>query len=406
MTPPILGATASLPLPLAGVTVLDFGQIFQGSYASVLMAKAGANIIKIEPPHGEPLRQRTPPGRKSTVSFAMLNANKRGITLNLKSPRGRELLFEMARRADVLLENFAPGAMDTLGAGWSVLHEINPRLIYATGTGYGISGPDRDNLAMDLTVQAASGIMSVTGYADRPPVRAGITVADFMGGTHLYAGIVTALYERDRSGLGRLVEIAMQEAVYYTLAAPFEALTRTGQVPPRTGNDSGGAASPYGIFPLKDGYLAIHPGNEQHWRNILKAAGREDLLEDPRFRTMHDRSRHTGETNAVVTAWTEQLTKAEATAQARKFRIPCSPVRDVSEVMHDAHMHGRGMLETIDHPDLGPVVLPTTPIRLHETAIAKATPSPHLGQHNHEIYGGWLGLSETEIAALKAEGVI
>jgi CoA:oxalate CoA-transferase len=394
------------PLPLAGVTVIDFGQIFQGSYASVLMAKAGADVIKIEPPHGEPLRQRAPPGRKSTMPFAMLNANKRGITLNLKSARGRELLFEMARRADVLLENFAPGAMDALGVGWSVLHDKNPRLIYATGTGYGISGPDRDNLAMDLTVQAASGIMSVTGFPDRPPVRAGITVADFMGGTHLYGGIVTALYERDRSGVGRLVEIAMEETVYYTLAASFEQLSRTGKVPPRTGNHSGGSAAPYGIYPLKDGFLAIHPGTEQHWRNILKAAGREDLLEDPRFRTMHDRARHLEETNAVVTAWTSGLTKLEAAAKARRFRIPCSPVRDVSEVMQDPHMHGRGMLEWVEHPDLGRVVLPTTPIRLHDTDIAVATPSPHLGQHNEEIYGGWLGLSLSEIEELRGEGVI
>ncbi len=395
-----------MPLPLAGVTVIDFGQIFQGSYASVLMAKAGATVIKVEPPHGEPLRQRIPPGRKSTIPFAMLNANKKGITLNLKAPRGRELLFEMVRRADVLLENFGPGAMDSLGVGWSVLHEINPQLIYATGTGYGISGPDRDNLAMDLTVQAASGIMSVTGFPDKPPVRAGITVADFMGGTHLYAGIMTALYERDRSGVGRLVEIAMQEAVYYTLAAALEQFSRTGKVPPRTGNDSGGSAAPYGLYPLKDGYLAIHPGTEQHWRNILKAAGREDLLDDPRFRTMHDRSKHLAETNAVVTAWTENLTKAEALAQARRHRIPCSPVRDVSEVMHDPHMHGRGMLQTVDHPDLGSVVLPTTPLRLHETAVAEPTPSPRLGQHNAEVYGGWLGLSVAEIEGLKRDGVI
>jgi CoA:oxalate CoA-transferase len=396
----------STSLPLADVTVIDFGQIFQGSYASVLMAKAGANVIKIEPPHGEPLRQRFPAGRQSTMPFAMLNANKRGITLNLKSARGRELLFEMARRADVLLENFAPGAMDNLGVGWSVLRTVNPRLIYATGTGYGISGRDRDNLAMDLTVQAASGIMSVTGYPDRPPVRAGVTVADFMGGTHLYAGIMTALYERDRSGVGRLVEIAMQEAVYYTLASPLEQFTRTGTVPPRAGNASGGSAAPYGIYPLKDGYLAIHPGTEMHWRNILRAAGRDDLLEDPRFRTMHDRARHLDEVTEIVTAWTSQMTKQQAAEQARQFRIPCSPVRDVSEVMHDPHMHDRGMLEWVDHPDLGRVVLPTSPIRLHDTGVAPATPSPHLGQHNDEVYGGWLGLSADEIAALRAEGVI
>jgi len=306
----------------------------------------------------------------------------------------------------VLLENFAPGAMDTLGVGWSVLHKVNPRLIYATATGYGISGPDVDKLAMDLTVQAASGIMSVTGYADRPPVRAGVTVADFMGGIHLYAGIVTALYERDRSGVGRLVEVAMQESVYYTLASSLELLHRTGKVPPRAGNQSGGSAAPYGLYPLKDGFLAIHPGTEQHWRNILKAAGRDDLLEDPRFRTMHDRARHLDEVNEIVTSWTSQLTKEDAAQQARQFRIPCSPVRDVSEVMHDPHMHGRGMLEWVDHPDLGRVVLPTSPIRLHDTGIAAATPSPHLGQHNDEVYGGWLGLDADAIAALRAERVI
>jgi CoA:oxalate CoA-transferase len=392
--------------PLAGVTVIDFGQIFQGSYASVLMAKAGANVIKIEPPHGEPLRQRAPPGRKSTLPFAMLNANKRGITLNLKTARGRELLFEMVRRADVVLENFGPGAMDALGVGWSVLHEINPRLIYATGTGYGISGPDMGNLAMDLTVQAASGIMSVTGFPDRPPVRAGVTVADFMGGIHLYAGVVTALYERDRSGIGRLVETAMQETVYYTLASSLETFTRTGKVPPRAGNAAGGTASPYGLYPLKDGYLAIHPGTEQHWRNILKAAGREDLLDDPRFRTMHDRSRHLDEVNEIVSAWTSELTKEQAAAQARQFRIPSSPVRDVSEVMNDPHMHGRGMLEWVDHPDLGRVVLPTSPLRLHGIDVTPATPSPRIGQHNDEVYGGWLGLDADAIAALRADGVI
>ncbi len=392
--------------PLVDVTVLDFGQIFQGSYATLLMAKAGANVIKIEPPSGEPLRRRTPPGATSTLSFAMLNANKRAVTLNLKTARGRELLFRMATRADVLLENFAPGTMDGMGVGWPVLHAVNPRLIYATATGYGISGPDHRNLAMDLTVQAASGIMSVTGFPDGPPVRAGITVADFMGGVHAYGGIMTALYERERSGTGRLVEIAMEEAVYYTLAAPFEALYRSGKVPPRTGNDSGGAVAPYGVYPVKDGFVAIHTGTEQHWLNILEAAGRTDLKHEPRFRTMHDRSAHLQEVNDIVTKWTMSMTKAEAVEQGRKFRIPLAPVRDVQEVMHDRHMHERGMLEWVDHPDLGRVVLPRTPLRIHGTDVAPTQPSPRVGQHNEEIYGGWLGLSADEIASLRNDGVI
>ena len=197
---------------LSDVTVIDFGQIFQGPYASLLLAKAGAIVIMVEPPRGEPGRRRAEPGKSASLPFAMLNQNKHAITLNLKHARGRELLFRMVERADVLLENFSPGTMDELGVGWSRLHEINPRLIYATGTGFGISGPDRDNLAMDMTIQAASGIMSVTGFPDGPPVKAGPTLVDFMGGIHLYAGIVTALYDRDRSGVGRLVEVAMQEA--------------------------------------------------------------------------------------------------------------------------------------------------------------------------------------------------
>jgi crotonobetainyl-CoA:carnitine CoA-transferase CaiB-like acyl-CoA transferase len=395
-----------MSLPLSDVTVLDFGQIFQGSYATVLMAKGGANVIKIEPPGGEPLRKRTPPGAKTTMSFAMLNANKRAITLNLKTERGRELLFEMVKHADVVLENFGPGAMDRLGTGWDVLHALNPRLIYASGTGYGLSGPSRDNLAMDLTVQAASGIMSVTGFADGPPVRAGVTVADFMGGTHLYAGILTALYERNRSGEGRLVEIAMQEAVYYTLAGSLEQYNRTGKLPKRSGNGGNGAISPYGVYPAKDGFVAIHTGTEGHWHNILDAAGRPDLKDEPRFRTMHDRAARSDEVNAIVEAWTGGLTKNEAVAQAQKHRIPLAPVRDVDEVMRDEHMHGRDALQWVDHPDLGHVVMPTTPLRLHGLDVAPMAHSPRVGQHNDEIYGGWLGLSAEQIAALRADGVI
>ena len=225
-------------LPLRGIVVLDFGQVYQGPYATLLMATAGADVIKIEPPNGEPLRRRAPPGKSTTFPIAMLNSNKRAITLNLKDERGRKLLFRMADKADVLLENFAPGVMDRLGVGLKVLHEINPRLVYASGTGYGLCGPDRDNLAMDLTIQAVSGLISVTGLPDRPPIKSGPAVVDFLSGIHLYAATVTALYERERTGVGRLVEVAMQEAAYSTLTSQLEAYWRTGEVPPRTGNRS------------------------------------------------------------------------------------------------------------------------------------------------------------------------
>src|SRR5438067_5317644 len=394
-------------LPLAGLTVIDFGQIFQGPYATFLLAKGGADVIKVEPPGGEPLRRRALPEKHATLPFAMLNQNKRAVTLNLKHARGRELLFEMVRRADVLLENFSPGTMDGLGVGWSVLREINPRLIYATGSGFGISGPDRDNLAMDLTIQAASGIMSVTGAPDGPPTKAGPTLVDFMGGIHLYAGILTALYDRDRSGEGRLVEVAMQETVYPTLAASFEYYYRTGKVPPRTGNrQSGLNSAPYNVFATADGHVAIHVVTEAHFQNLLKAMGREDLADDPRFATNAARVAHIDETDALVEAWTRTLPKMEVFARAKEYRIPCAPVRTAPEVMNDPHMHERGMLERIDHPELGEIVVPTTPLRLHGTDKVAAGPSPTIGQHNAEIYGGWLGLSAAEIAELEENGVV
>ena len=235
----------------------------------------------------------------------------------------------MVRRADVLLENFSPGTMDDLGVGWSVLHEINPRLIYATGTGFGISGPDRDNLAMDLTIQAASGIMSVTGAPDGPPMKAGPTLVDFMGGIHLYGAIMTALFERERSGEGRLVEVAMQETVYSSLAASFEYYHRTGQPPPRTGNRQAGLSStPYNVYPTNDGHVAIHVVTEGHWKNLTVAMGREDLQTDPRFATNADRVAHMDETDAVVAEWTRTLGKMEVFARLKAGRVParrCAP---------------------------------------------------------------------------------
>jgi CoA:oxalate CoA-transferase len=391
--------------PLAGVVVLDFGQVYQGPYATLLMAKAGADVIKIEPPQGEPLRRRAPPGKSTTFPIAMLNGNKRAITLNLKHPQGRELLFRMAAKADVLLENFAPGVMDRLGVGWSVLHAVNPRLVYASGTGYGLTGPDRDNLAMDLTIQAYSGIISVTGAPDGPPLKAGPAVVDFLSGIHLYAATVTALFERERTGVGRLVEVAMQEAAYATLTSQFEAYWQSGQVPPRTGNSSHGRV-PISVYPTKDGYVAMNLAVEEHWHSLLAAMGREELRDNPRFRDNAARVAHRAATDALIAEWTQHLGKMEVFAIARRHKIPLAPVRDVGEVMADPHMHARGFLADIVHDEIGPLTVPTSPLRYHGADPVETLPSPKLGQHNGEIYGTWLGLSETEIAGLKDRGII
>ena len=391
--------------PLAGVTVLDFGQVYQGPYATLLMAQAGADVIKIEPPQGEPLRRRAPPGKSTTFPIAMLNSSKRAITLNLKHERGRALLFRMAEKGDVLLENFAPGVMDRLGVGWSVLREINPRLIYASGSGYGLSGPDRDNLAMDLTIQAVSGLISTTGFPDGPPVKAGPAIVDFISGIHLYAAVVTALFERAQTGKGRLVEVAMQEAAYPTLTSQLHAHFETGKVPLRGGNASHGRV-PLNVYPTKDGYVAMNIAVEEHWHNLLQAMGREELRDDPRFANNAARVAHRAEVDALVSGWTRTLGKMEIFAIAKERRIPLAPVRDVDEVMHDRHMHERGFLAEIEHDEIGRITVPTSPLRFHGADAVPLEPSPKLGQHNAEIYGGWLGLSANEIAALTLGGVI
>jgi len=392
-------------MPLAGITVLDFGQVYQGPYATLLMATAGADVIKIEPPNGEPLRRRAPPGKSTTFPIAMLNSNKRAITLNLKDERGKQLLFRMAGKADVLLENFAPGVMDRLGVGFKVLHDINPRLVYASGTGYGLSGPDRDNLAMDLTIQAFSGIISVTGETDRPPLKAGPAVVDFLSGIHLYAATMTALYERSVTGVGRLVEVAMEEAAYPTMTSQLEAYWGSGKAPRRTGNASHGRV-PINVYAAKDGYIAMNLAVEEHWHNLLAAMGREDLRDDPRYSSPTARVENRELVDATIEAWSRTVPKMEIFAIAKQRRIPLAPVREVDEVMHDRHMHERGFLEDIEHDEIGPITVPTSPLRFHGADRRATSPSPKLGQHNDEVYGGWLGLSAGEIAELKIAGVI
>ena len=394
--------------PLDGITVIDLTQIYQGPYATFLMAKAGADVIKIEPINGEPSRIRAKVSGSASLPMAMLNTNKRGVTLNLKTAGGCELFKEMIKRADIVVENFAPGVMDRLGVGWSVLHEINPRLIYGTGTGYGLSGPDRDNLAMDVTIQASSGMMSVTGMPDGPPMRAGASIVDFLSGVHLYAGIMTALYERTQTGEGRLVEVAMQDTAYPTLASNLGFTYRgSGALPPRVGNRHGGLAlAPYNVYEASDGHIAVVCVTEPHWHKMLAAMGREDLKDDPRFSTNKARVENLSQTDEVVQQWASSRTRDELVALSKQHGFPAAPVRNLIEVMNDPHMHARGMLEWFEDQDLGRIVLPGSPLMIHGADRVATVSSPKLGQHNQEIYGHWLGMSDAAIEALKKEGTI
>jgi len=393
--------------PLKGVTVVDLGQIYNGPYCTFLMAMAGAKIIKIEAKGGEHLRRRAVVGG-AALPFAMLNSNKTFATLNLKTPRGRELLHEMVKRGDVLVENFAPNAMERLGLGYENLRKINPRLIYGAGSGYGRTGPNKDYPAMDLTVQAMAGIMNVTGFPDRPPVKAGPALCDFFGGVHLYGAIMTALYEREKTGVGRLVEVSMQEAVYASLSSNLGLHYTAGtSIPPRTGNRHGGMAeAPYNVYPTQDGFIAIICVGEKHWKSLLDAMQRPELGQDPRFVDLKSRVANMDDVDALVGEFTQRYAKKELFDLLMKHRVACAPVRDLEEVVNDEHMHSRRALEWIQHPIYGRVCLPNSPMRYDGVEPLEIKPSGELGRDNHAVYGDWLGLSDSEIQQLSEDEVI
>lgn len=408
-TPPRDGLDPDRHLPLSGVTVLDLGQIYNAPYATLLLALAGADVVKVEPRHGENLRGRAK-AKGSGAPFQMLNSNKRGVTLDLRTDRGRELLLGMADRADVLVENFRPGVTAKLGVGPDVVRERNPRLVYASGSGFGTTGPYRDFAAMDLTVQAMAGIMSTTGYPDMPPVKAGPAVADFFGGIHLYGAIVTALFDRERTGEGRTVEVSMFESVYPSLMSSLGLLLGGGAAdgaPMRTGNrHSGLAESPYNVYPASEGHVAIICVSDAHWRGLAGLMGREDLAEHPDFATRRARTDRIDEIDELVGGFTVTHPRDELCALLRGARVPCAPVRDLDEVVADPHLRERGMLRELDHPETGPTVVPHSPLRYGDDPGADLTPSPSLGQHSEEVLRDWLGITAAEYARLVEEEVV
>jgi crotonobetainyl-CoA:carnitine CoA-transferase CaiB-like acyl-CoA transferase len=330
------------------------------------------------------------------------------VSLNLKSERGVELLKQMVSQADVLLENFAPGTTDRLGIGPEAMLKLNPKLIYASGTGYGSFGPYRDRLAMDLTVQAMSGVMATTGFADRPPVKTGPAVCDFFAGIHLYGAVVTALFQRERTGRGSLVEVSMLESVYPSLSSSLGLYYGAGETnPPRTGNRHGGLAeAPYNVYPVKDGWIALLCVSERHWASLLRCMGREDLQSDSRFGSLQARVDHIDVVDDLIGGWTEAFTKDELVDLLAANRIPCAPVREVDEVVNDPHMHARGTLRNVAHPELGDIVLPTGAMLYRGSRDIELAPSKALGADNGDIFGKWLGLSADEIAQLARDEVI
>ena len=395
-------------MTLSGIRVLDLGQIYNGSYCGLLLGFLGAEIIKLESPSGENLRKRTEGRKIDSYAFNLLNLNKRGITLNLKDPKGKEILKELVKKADVLIENFANRVMDELGLGYEVLRQVNPRLIYASGKGFGSTGPYADFLAMDLTVQAMSGLISATGFPDGPPTKCGAALADFMGGMAMLSGILAALYQREHTQRGQYVESSMHEAVLPTLTSQIEGYFRSGgKAPERTGNRHGGLSTcPYNVYEAKDGHVAIICVNNNHWQSLCKIIEREDMIKEEKYSTNLNRCANGDYIDGVVNDWSKTKTRSEIHKVLFDAHIPCAPVKKLAEVINDPHHLERGMWQDIEHPEKGTVRVFGNPIRLSENKAVKPTHSPLLGQDNHAVYQELLGLGPEEIQILKEKKII
>jgi CoA:oxalate CoA-transferase len=398
---------AAPSLPLAGIRVIDLTRIYSGPYCTFLMAMAGAEVIKIEPPEGETLRKRN--GRSgASLPFAMLNANKRLLTLNLKSKAGADILTQLLTTADVLVENFRPGVMDRLGFSKQRLKEINPRLIIAQTSGYGNHGPYRDYPAMDLTVQAVSGVMDSTGYPDGPPVKAGPALVDFAAGTHLYSSIVTALFARERTGTVLSTEVAMIEAIYPTMASNLAlAVATKGNYTARTGNRHGGMSlTPYNVYKAADGFVAIICNNERHWIALGKALKREDWTTDPKYNPLAERVARMDQLDNEINTETSKYTRMQLFELLNKTGAACAPVRTLHEVLADPHLRERGMLHDIDHPEYGKLVVMNSPIHYGGVKQPDYRASGELGADIDAILGDELKMTTAEIETLRKQGDI
>jgi CoA:oxalate CoA-transferase len=392
--------------PLEGMLVLDLGQIYNGPYCGLQLGFMGARVLKIEPPEGDVVRRR-----KREVEpwpLVMLNSNKESVVLDLKQPRGKAIFLELVAKADVLIENFAVGVMDRLGLGYDVLSKLNPRLVYGGSSGFGLDGPYRDLAAMDVTIQAMSGITNATGDADGPPTKAGAAVCDFLAGIHLCAGILGALVQRERTGEGQRVEVAMHEAAVTALASAMGAvMDGDTNVPDRTGNRHPALAmAPYNTYSCSDGYVAIFTAAERHWQSMCGLLGRPDLATSPDYASTVARAKNMAEIDDIVGAWTIGRSKDEVLRLLNEAHVPCAPVKTASEVAHDPHLEARGFWVDIDHPRRGRTRVPISAIRLHAGGKPEVrSPAPTLGQHTEKVLAELLGLKAAELAKLRAEHV-
>ena len=402
----------SAPLKcLAGVKVLDLTQFEAGPSCTEALAWLGAEVVKVENPQaGEPGRSNFP-GRAGADSyyFFEFNANKKSVTVDLKSERGLALVKDMARRADVMIENMAPGTIERLGLGYDVIRTLNPGIIYAQVKGFGEGSPYERNLAFDMIAQACGGTMSVTGEADGPPCKPGPSLGDTGTGMLMCISILGALYERRASGQGRRLQVAMQDAMLHYMRFPFQVQAQTGKPAGRSGGKSlAGGVAPSGIFPCAPGgpndWIYVFARPREHWHRLLKVLGREDLIGDQRYETPAARGERRDEVDALVAEFTRRHDKHEAMRLIGAAGVPAGAVLDTMELSNEPSFEQRGVLQVMEHPS-GPFKMPSWPVRF-DGAPPKVEPAPLLGQHSAEVFGEWLGMSAGDVEALRKEGVI
>lgn len=410
-----------LPRPLEGCTVLDLTTALAGPYATLLLAGLGARVIKIENPRQPDTARANAPflGRDGVamerrhdddMSLAIMERgrNKESVTLNLKDPRGRALFLRMATQADAVVENYSAGVADRLGIGWSALSQLNPSLVYTSISGFGANVQGTQNKAMDTIVQALSGLMMTSGGPDDPPVRVGVPFGDLSAPLFAVIGTLSALMQARLTGKGQHVDVSLLGAITAIVAAePFEVMRRAGQQV-RTGNTMPRLA-PFGIFPTRDGHIAICAPTDGFTDGLFKAMEREDLRQDPRFEGRTQRVRHHDALHALVGAWTAMLSGEEATARLEAAGVPCGRVREPGEAVRDARLLMRGETEAIEHPVYGPVgdvIVGGLPIRMTGSFTGFDRAAPWLGQHNQAVLQDWLGLDDATLATLRAEGVV
>ncbi len=404
---------------LEGVRVLDMTHVQSGPSATQILAWLGADVVKLEAPTGDITRQqlRDVPDVDS-LYFTMLNCNKRSITLNMKSDRGKEIFTELIQNTDILVENFAPGAIDRMGFTWERLEEINPALIYASIKGFG-PGKYADCKAYEVVAQAMGGAMSTTGFEDGPPTATGAQIGDSGTGIHLVAGILAALFQRVQTGKGQRVTVAMQEAVLNLSRVKLRdqqrlAHGRLGEYPnaefgdevPRSGNASGGGQPGWAVKCSPGGpndyiYVIVQPPG---WPKIAELVGRPELVEDPEWATPAARLDKLDKMFSLIEEWTEQHDKFTVMEKLNELNVPCGPILSTRELIEDETLADLGAVVEVEHPERGVFKTVGCPIKLSDSPVEVVT-SPALGEHSAEVYGG-LGIEAAELEELKAAGVV